>query len=112
MKHVETLDDEVRGRLYGVLEGTSSVEDFETWFVGRTWDERTPLIARVDHLLAERSLLDDGELAQELRVLATTIEHTEVRLVTTSATTETVRPQRIHVGGTETIRGRLKFAGT
>lgn len=109
---METLDNEVRGRLYGVLEGTSSVEDFETWFVGRTWDERTPLIARVDHLLAERTLLDDRELARELRALATTIEDTDVRFTTTSSTTQTVRPQVIHVGGTETIRGRLELAGT
>lgn len=110
---METLDNEVRGRLYGVLEGTSSVEAFEAWFVGRTWDERTPLIARVDHLLAERLLLDDRELARELRALATTIEDTGVRfVVTTSSTTETVRPQVIHVGGTETIRGRLELAGT
>lgn len=109
---METLDNEVRGRLYGVLEGTSSVEDFEAWFVGRTWDERTPLIARVDHLLAERALLDGRVLAQELRALAVTIEDTDVRFMTTSSTTETVRPHVIHVGGTETIRDRLELAGT
>lgn len=109
---MEKLDNEVRSRLYGVIEGANSVEDFEAWFVGRTWDERTPLIVRLDHLLAERSLLEDHVFAEELRAIATTIAYTEVRLVATSAATDTLRPDTIHVGGNETIRGRLEVAGT
>lgn len=109
---METLDNEVRNRLYEIIEGASSVEEFEAWFVGRTWDERTPFIASIDHLLAERSLLDDSHFAEELRTIATTIAYTDIRLVTTSAITETLRPDTIHVGGTETIRRRLEVAGT
>lgn len=113
VKSVETLDNEVRSRLYEVLEGVVSVEGLEDWFVGRTWDERTPLIVQIDHLLAERSLLVETDLVEELRALATTIAQREVPLVTTtSATGETIRPQAIHVGGTETIRSRLELAGT
>jgi hypothetical protein len=111
--NVESVDSEVRGRLYQVLEGAISVEQFEEWFVARTWDERTPLVAHLDHLLAERSLLSDGAFVEEMRRLATTIAHTEVPLLTTtSATGETIRPQGLHVGGTETIRSRLALADT
>lgn len=109
---MESVDNEVRDRLYEVLEGAVSVENFEDWFVGRIWDERTSLIAHIDHLLAERSLLAERDFVEELRVLATTIAHTEVPLVAlTAATGETIRLRAIHVGGTETIRGRLEFAG-
>lgn len=110
---MEMLDDEVRGHLYEVVEGAASVDDFEAWFVARTWDERTILVAQLDHLLAERSLLDETELVEQRRRLARTIAYTDVSVArTTSATAETLRPRAIHVGGNETIRGRLELAGT
>lgn len=107
------LDDEVRRCLYDVLGGSMSVEGFEAWFVERTWDDRSPLVAQVDHLLAERSQLHENDFMEELRRLATTIEHTEGPLVrATSATATTIRPRAMHFGGTETIRDRLELAGT
>ena len=111
MKSVQIVDNEVRSHLYDVLEGALLLDDFETWFVGRTWEERTPLVARLDHLLAERSLLDASQFLDELRRIATTIADVETPLVTTtSAAALTIRTEWIH--GMRTIRDRLKFVDT
>jgi hypothetical protein len=110
---VKDLDDEVRRCVFEVLDGAVSAEEFQAWFVERTWDDRSPLVAQVDHLLAERSLLHEADFLEELRRLASTIQHSEVPVVTaTSATATTIRPQSMHFGGTATIRDRLELAGT
>lgn len=105
------VDAEVREHVYEVLEG-GSVEDFEAWFVGRTWDDRTPLAADIDHLLAERSSLADDELLTELRALVRTIHASGSSVRTRTASGVTTRHERFPRGGNVTLTRNLEFAGT
>ena len=63
---MEAIDAEILEQLNRVAEGHLAVEMFEEWFVGRTWDERTKLVAELDLTLAEKSLLTEEQMISEL----------------------------------------------
>ena len=63
---VEAIDAEILEQLNRVEEGHLTILQFEDWFVGRTWDERSRLVAELDHTLAEKSLLTEEQLISEL----------------------------------------------
>lgn len=63
---VEAIDAEILEQLNRVEEGHLTIVQFEDWFVGRTWDERSRLVAELDHTLAEKSLLTEEQLVSEL----------------------------------------------
>ncbi len=108
---VSDLDNEIREHVYELIEGRLTPDEFETWFVSRTWDERTPLVAEITLLLAEKSLLREHEFVDELKSLVATIRVVDSPTVTTmGSTAKTLRAIEIHVG-TQTIRRRLEFAG-
>lgn len=105
------LDDEIRSHLLALFDGTSTVDAFEQWLVERTWDERSPLAARLDHLFAERTLLTDDELFEELRSAASTISDTR-SLILTGASSVTLESFLGHVTDDQTIRQRLELSDT
>ena len=53
-------------QLNRVEEGHLPIDEFEEWFVGRTWNHRTRLVAELDHTVAEKSLLTEEQLINEL----------------------------------------------
>lgn len=63
---MEAIDTEILEQLNRVEEGDLAVDKFEEWFVGRTWNDRTRLVAELDHTLAEKSLLTEEQLISEL----------------------------------------------
>jgi len=73
MARVDTteVDGEIRETAARYLAGEISRDWFHGWFVGTTWDDRTRLVAEIDHLLAEASLVGD-EFDGELRTLIST----------------------------------------
>jgi hypothetical protein len=109
---VVASDEDIRGRVLDLLTGDRSFDEFEAWFVGETWDERTALVAQIDHLLAERSLLSRDEILNELRSLVSTVtirEHESGISTGGSANTLNLGPQRL--GGSQTITRHLEFVG-
>lgn len=107
------IDEAIRRRVYDLVLGALSLESFEEWFVGETWDDRTPLIVQIDHVLAEKPVLSDDELLEELKELIVTIEYRDfMPAFETGSTARTVTLDRLRSGGNETIRHRLEFAGT
>jgi hypothetical protein len=106
---MRTIDDEVRERVYEVLEG-SSLDDFEEWFVAHTWDQRSSFVAQVDHLLAERTLIGREGLNDELRRLVETISY-RTQGPTTGSSAQT-REESVELGRVQTIRKHLELAGT
>ncbi len=110
-----STDREVLGRVYSVLEGTEEIPAFEEWFVGATWDDRTPLVVQLDHLLMVRS--NDAELLDELRSVASNIVLGDSAVVTTVWTGTTMFEELVvgeaePVTGSQTYRGDLAFSGT
>ncbi len=63
---MEAIDAEILEQLNQVDEGHLAIDEFEEWFVGRTWNDRTRLAAALDHTLAEKSLLTEEQLIAEL----------------------------------------------
>ena len=63
---MEAIDAEILEQLNRVEEGHLAIEQFEEWFVGRTWGERSKLVAEFDLTLAEKSLLTEEQLLSEL----------------------------------------------
>lgn len=63
---MEAIDAEILEQLNRVEEGHLPIDKFEEWFVGRTWDERSKLVAELDLTLAEKSLLTEEQLISEL----------------------------------------------
>ncbi len=63
---MEAIDAEILEQLNRVDEGHLAIDEFEKWFVGRTWNDRTRLAAELDHTLAEKSLLTEDQLISEL----------------------------------------------
>ena len=63
---VEAIDVEILEQLNRVEDGHLTIDKFEEWFVGRTWDERSKLVAELDLTLAEKSLLTEEQLISEL----------------------------------------------
>ena len=70
---VNTLDLEILNHVSAYLAGDQPLDEFEAWFVGASWDDRSYMAAAIDHTLAERSQLSksefDGRLAEATRVL-------------------------------------------
>jgi hypothetical protein len=106
----DALDEEVRARLLEILDGRLTLAAFEEWFVARTWEDRTDLVAAVDHLLAEKDLLDVPTLTDEIRRLAATIRAGHAPEHETRSSSESVHAPPITIGNT-TIRGRLALVG-
>jgi hypothetical protein len=96
---VVASDEDIRGRVLDLLAGDRSFDEFEDWFVGETWDERSALVAQIDHLLAERSLLSRADLLNELRSLVSTVTISERESVVSTGAS----------GSTATINRRLEF---
>ena len=67
---MEAIDVEILEQLNRVEEGQLTIMQFEDWFVGRTLNERTRLVAELDHTLAEKSLLTEEQLISELLAYA------------------------------------------
>jgi hypothetical protein len=65
------IDEEVRTHVYALLAGAQDFDTFEAWFVGETWDDRTALVAQVDHLMAEAD--ESAELLESLRRLVSVV---------------------------------------
>ena len=63
---MEAIDAEILEQLDRVEEGHLTIAQFEEWFVGRTWNERSRLVAELDHTLAEKTLLTEEQLVSEL----------------------------------------------
>lgn len=63
---MEAIDAEILQQLGRVERRELTVEQFEDWFVPRTWGHRTRLAAELDHTLAEKSLLTEDQLIAEL----------------------------------------------
>ena len=63
---MEAIDAEILEQLNRVERRELTVEQFEDWFVPRTWGHRTKLAAELDHTLAEKSLLTEDQLISEL----------------------------------------------
>ena len=108
--HQDALDAEVRVRAYALLAGESTAEEFEDWFVGATWDDRTDLVASVDHLLAERGVLGVSELQRELRRIVSTVWIGRRADFIASLSNSRVSTEAMSFGGDVTIRRHLAFA--
>lgn len=63
---MEAIDAEILQQLGRVERRELTVEQFEDWFVPRTWGHRTKLAAELDLTLAEKSLLTEDQLIAEL----------------------------------------------
>lgn len=63
---MEAIDAEILEQLNRVERRELTVEQFEDWFVPRTWGHRTKLAVELDHTLAEKSLLTEDQLISEL----------------------------------------------
>lgn len=63
---MEAIDAEILQQLGRVERRESTVEQFEDWFVPRTWGRSTKLAAELDLTLAEKSLLTEDQLIAEL----------------------------------------------
>ena len=59
---MEAIHAEIIEQLGRVERRELTVEQFEDWFVPRTWGHRTKLAAELDHTLAEKSLLTEDQL--------------------------------------------------
>lgn len=109
------IDREVREHLFSLIEGSEDLSVFTEWFVGATWDERTPLVTRIDHLLVEG--LPEADLREELHQLASTYMLGDVPTVLTAQSATTMILEFRHVApnsevtGSQTYRGRLAFSG-
>lgn len=101
----------MRERVYDVLDG-GSIDNLEEWLAGNTWDERTPLVAAIDNVLAQRDLIDASEVIEALRLaVSTVITSPDHGIVFGASTSQTVREAFV-LGGSVTIRQRLELAGT
>lgn len=63
---MEAIDAEIIGQLKLLENGQLSIDEFEEWHVGRTWNEWSELITEIDHTLAEKTLLTEEQLISEL----------------------------------------------
>ncbi|WP_419846196.1 hypothetical protein [Candidatus Poriferisocius sp.] len=63
---MEAIDAEILDQLKQLEDGQIDVYEFEDWLVPNTWDTSTPLIAEINHTLAEKSLLTEDQLISEL----------------------------------------------
>lgn len=63
---MEAIDAEILQQLGRVERRELTVEQFEDWFVPRTWGHHTKLAAELDLTLAEKSLLTEDQLITEL----------------------------------------------
>ncbi|WP_419925996.1 hypothetical protein [Candidatus Poriferisocius sp.] len=63
---MEGIDTEILDQLKQIENGRMTVFEFEDWHVGRTWGMTSRLIAEIDHTLAEKSLLTEEQLINDL----------------------------------------------
>lgn len=112
------LDVRIRERLWSLSTSTEPgsvadlehrLDEFEEWFAGESWDERTALAADVDLLLAERDAFGTEELIDRLKRLASVVEVGKAPAVGSSIN-KTIRVGERQVTG-QTIRRNLEFAG-
>jgi len=107
---MSTIDDEVRDRVSLVLRRQLTLEDFEAWLVANTWDDRTPLVAQVDHLVAERSVLPEDTFVDQLWRAVATIHVVDAPAPATGTSSTTILPG-FASWATTTVRCRFEFAG-
>jgi hypothetical protein len=105
------LDIEIRARLLDVIGGSLTIEDFEDWFVGVTWDVDSDLVADVNLLLVERDHLTSDQVRNEILDLVRTI-HMGVERFSTSLTSSVTSLPPANVGGSVTYHVDLVHAGT
>ena len=105
------IDQEIRDHILSFLDRTEDFDEFEAWFIGATWDDRTRLVADVDHLLVERPELD--ELRWQLLDLISTVVIGEPAQRETGTSSETVFGDLEYreVTAARTIRRDLAIAG-
>ena len=60
------LDFVICARLYQVVRGEASLDDFEAWLVENTWDQHSRLADALTLVFAERNFLKTSELLDEL----------------------------------------------
>ncbi len=96
------LDEEIRSHLLRVSEGETGIENFERWLVEHTWDKHSDLAACLSLVLAERDLIDEAELLNELNLAASASSTTTIQPMTSASTT--TREFLGHFNGSQTIR--------
>ena len=106
-----TLDREVRSHALSLLSGDLTLAEFEDWFVAAGWDERTELVAKIDHLLAERNLLSDAEFSEELSRYLSTVWIKRAHPFSFMFSNTVVPSEPMIFGSDVTIRRHLEFAG-
>lgn len=104
------FDDEVRSRVHEFLRGSASLRELEDWLVQHGSDNRTQLIVKLDHIFAERDLLNEADFCDELRAIVSTIEAGIARTIQSASAGNSVHTAHLQVGGNATIRGRLELA--
>lgn len=110
MRPVAAVEEEIRLYVHRATTGAITLDEFEDWFAARTWDEDAPLVAEIDHLLAERHLIPADEALEELRRLTETIiSEPPVKVQWGSTGTTTVVDATLHRN--RVIRGNLELAG-
>ena len=107
-----TLDQEVRSHVLDVLADELTPEGFQDWLVEAGWNDRTPLVAQIDLLFAERSLLTDREFRLELGRIAGTVWLSEPHMWTFGLSNQLVSAEPMSFGGDVTIRQHLAFVGS
>ena len=103
------IDRQALAKVYDVLEG-APISDLEEWLAGNAWDTRSPLVADIDHLLAERHLMNDDEVTDALREIVGTIVITAPGQVKTGASSTTTILAPVATGNV-TIHRRVALAG-
>jgi hypothetical protein len=106
------LDQEVRSHALSLLSGDLTLAEFEDWFVAAGWDERTELVAKIDHLLAEKDLISGAEFNEELSQYLSTVWIKRARPFHFMFSNTVVPSEPMIFGSDVTIRRHLEFAGS
>lgn len=67
------LDQAAREHVWSYLAGDEPLEELEKWLAAEAWDDRTLVVAEIDHALAERSFLSEDEFQERLRQAVSTV---------------------------------------
>lgn len=105
-----TIDLEVRRHVDQLLRRVLTIDGFEEWFVGATWDNRTDLVKDVDLLLAERHVRLEEDVVGQLADLAATVVVRDIPAVVFSGCNVVVEGRL--TDQPTVIHRRAEFAGT
>jgi hypothetical protein len=111
MEAMWEIDNQVREHVIDHLLGQATLEKFEEWFVGATWDAESELVGAIELLFAEKSNLSDEEICKQLMDAVKTIQVGTTSSFQTGTANATVEyPSLVLVDGNPTITKNLEFS--